>query len=431
MIRLLLLLILACVSVCHAQSEAANVIYSYEARSCHKGKSGFSTAIAAANDALAAMVACGRGSPRNVVFTSTPSVGGTFTFTAEECRNFSKEKGTCFDQFGKPGGAWISGIGTMEIFAYPTCSTVGFSPTVQGDAWVCSPSAKCPASGTAATLGRLTTIASITETGWIVPAGSMPNPQCKNKCRVQHPGGSLRCTGYYPINGLVVGGSVYSSCSAEVTHTGTPCNYGGAGGIETLPEWVERPATYTLTEGNDDGGGDGGSDSEVLSWIGENTEQAATTLSTIAKNQVTSDQKAFDRNKSLLDKLDELLVKLKSIDDRGEAGGGGGDGNGGGDGTGKTTGGESVGEVNLDIDAPSGGLKSPGETNAGFKKLLAGTGINRAAGSCPTWTFDIKFLSVSPVMDTHCTLWSQNTAVFESLMIALWTLGALFLVLSA
>jgi hypothetical protein len=257
----------------------------------------------------------------------------------------------------------------------------------------------------------------------------MPNPQCKNKCRVQHPGGSLQCTGYYPINGLVVGGPVYSSCSAEVTHTGTPCNYGGAGGIETLPEWSDRPETFTQTEGNDDGG-DGGSDSEILSAIRENTEQAGTTLATIARNQSTSEDNAEYRNNLLLDKLDELLGKLTSIDSN-TGGGGGGGGNSGENGTGTTTGGESVGQVNLDIDAPSGGLKSPGETNAGFQKLLSGTGITRAAGTCPTWTFDIRFLNVAPVMDTHCALWSQNAAVFESLMLALWTLGALFLVLSA
>jgi hypothetical protein len=316
---------------------------------------------------------------------------------------------------------------TMQITAFPVCPSGFSNPKLTNDVWTCSP-ASCPSSGTAATLGRLTTISSITETGWIVPAGSMPNPQCKNKCRVQHPGGSLQCTGYYPINGLVVGGPVYSSCSADVTHTGTPCNYGGAGGIETLPEWSDRPATFTQTEGNDDGG-DGGSDSEILSAIRENTEKAASTLSKIASNQAVSEDNAEYQNNLLLYKLDELLGKLTSIDNK--TGGSGGGNNSGGDGTGKTTGGESVGEINVDIDAPAAGLKSPGETNAGFQKLLAGTGINRSAGSCPTWTFEIKFLSVSPVLDTHCALWAKNAAVFESLMMALWTLGALFLVLSA
>jgi hypothetical protein len=164
--------------------------------------------------------------------------------------------------------------------------------------------------------------------------------------------------------------------------------------------------------------------------ISDNTGKAASTLQKVAENQVKSEENAEGRNTSLLDKLDELLGKLTSIDTK-TGGGGGGGGNSGENGTGTTTGGESVGQVNLDIDAPSGGLKSPGETNAGFQKLLSGTGITRAAGTCPTWTFDIRFLNVAPVMDTHCALWSQNAAVFESLMLALWTLGALFLVLSA
>jgi hypothetical protein len=364
---------------------------------------------------------------RDVSYTSMAEIG-IQSFTMSTCIQPHHSWGCLFTSQSIEATTYYSVSLTFTISASAICPEGFSNPQYVDGAWKCSPG-RCPSEGTPDTLGRLTTISSITETGWIVPAGSMPNPQCKNKCRVQHPGGSLQCTGYYPINGLVVGGPVYSSCSAEVTHTGTPCNYGGAGGIETLPEWSDRPETFTQTEGNDDGG-DGGSDSEILSAIRENTEQAGTTLGTIARNQSTSEDNAEYRNNLLLDKLDELLGKLTSIDTK-TGGGGGGGGNSGENGTGTTTGGESVGQVNLDIDAPSGGLKSPGETNAGFQKLLSGTGITRAAGTCPTWTFDIRFLNVAPVMDTHCALWSQNAAVFESLMLAVWTLGALFLVLSA
>jgi hypothetical protein len=432
MIKVLFVLIIAFVPVCHAQTYPADVTFGFGDNqvSCGKGELGFATALAAANAVADRMMSCyGGGNPRKVEFIETPITGGVFVAMIEACENF--QRGQCFDQFGKPGGSWYYGKRSILISAWPTCSNSAFEPIIQGDAWVCSLTARCPVSGSMATLARLTTIKAITETGYIVPDGSMPNPQCTNKCRVQHPGGQLQCVGYYPLNGLIVGGPVHVSCSADVTYTGTPCNYGGLAGIETLPESVKRPASYTQVEGNDDGGGgDGGADSEILALIRDNTGKAASTLQKVAENQVKSEENAEGRNTSLLDKLDELLGKLTSIDTK-TGGGGGGGGNSGENGTGTTTGGESVGQVNLDIDAPSGGLKSPGETNAGFQKLLSGTGITRAAGTCPTWTFDIKFLNVAPVMDTHCALWSQNAAVFESLMLALWTLGALFLVLSA
>jgi hypothetical protein len=328
--------------------------------------------------------------------------------------------------------AYVSYSRSINIVGNATCPT-GFSPTVENGAYVCYPGG-CPAAGTPSSLGRLTTISAITEMGYIVPVGTMPNPQCNNQCRVQHAGGQLQCTGYYPINGLVVGGPVYSSCTIDVTHTGTPCNYGGQGGIETLDEFVSRPQSFTQEAGNNGGGGGGGDNDLLLSAIGDNTERtadgidfAATTLTQIAANQVSADQKAGERNTSLLNKLDQLLGKLTSIDAKtGQGGGGGPD-----DGEGETTGGTAIGDIGTSIDHPDAGFVVPGETHTGLQALLAGTGIERAPGSCPTWTFNIDFLDASIVMDTHCTLWQQNAAVLEALMLGLWTLGALFILLSA
>jgi hypothetical protein len=369
----------------------------------------------------------------NGVTFLTTQTQGPQTLILNTCLKAHQVGGCDFDNDTKLPVYASSSTLTMQVTSDVTCPAGFGNPKLTGETWTCSPAA-CAAAGTPSSLGRLTTISAITEMGYIVPVGSMPNPQCNKNCRVQHAGGQLQCTGHYPINGLVVGGPVYSSCTIDVTHTGTPCNYGGQGGIETLDEFVSRPASFTQQAGNN-GGGDGGGDNEVLlSAIGDNTERtadgidfAATTLTQIAANQVTADQKADARNTSLLNKLNDLLGKLTSIDAKTGQGGGGGPDEGEGD----TTGGSVIGDIGTSVDHPDAGFQLPGETHTGLQALLAGTGIERAPGSCPTWTFNIDFLDASVVMDTHCTLWQQNALVLEALMLGLWTLGALFIVLSA
>lgn len=418
----------------HAQvGDLAVVTYGYSTGiNCAIG-SGFpyTTSQAAASAGMTAVASCNASDPRkrNYSFVSSPLHGGMANYTYQRCSVFSTETNACT-------GNWDTLNGSFTIIASPACANTSFQAVLENGVYYCRPSACFPA-GTPSTLSWDTTIRGYTLNGTIISDGAPSNPQCKANCRVQHATGGvgLQGTAYFPPGGNTIGSPIHAVIEIDVTYTGDFCNIAGT---STFGEWTDRPATFTQTQGNDDGDGDtGGNTGRFDEQIAQSSAQIATSvggiggrLDTIANNIVLADNNTEARHTSLMARLGSMLDALNSIDGKTADNGTGTGGNGGSqNGTGTITGNSDIGDIAIYIEHPEGGLKAPGE--AGLQSLLSGSGITREAGLCPTWTFDIEYLGIAPVLDAHCTLWANNAATLELLFSAMWILAGLYIVLSA
>jgi len=301
------------------------------------------------------------------------------------------------------------------------------------------------AMGATANLIMQTYIQSIDEFGRSVPAGVMPNPQCRIGCVVQRPSGGEAsagaCVGYLePGVEREVGLDIWVSCSGDgIAQTGQTCNFANAD-LQGVDEQAELPQDSVIDSGSSNGGNGGlsGQDSANLQAIADNTALALEETSGVRSNVAAlgsvltglrNDMSGYETNAAArhtdaMGLFGDMKSLLQEIRDKP------GNGTGPGDGYEATNGpGELPGAPN--IEHPEGGLKAPGESAVdGFKSLLDNTPA-RAIGTCPTWTFDIEYFNRSYVMDAHCQLFETQRATVEAVMVIVWSIGALALVLRA
>lgn len=320
--------------------------------------------------------------------------------------------------------------------------------------------------GQLSTQSFATTIESINSFGEVVPAGSVPSPQCNgSRCIInKNPGGYL-CTGYIdPTVGRVAGAPFYLECSGpSVINTGISCNAVGADQQGVANYAGDFPSGYEQDAGPAGGGGSGGLDAvdkanlqataDNTAAIAINTEATSSNvrsmsnalqnkLDIVAQNQVTGESNDESRHQEQKGILNGMLSALNSIDRKTGTGSSG-------SGSGIQCGGPNQPACNVSLggtvvdgvigampsdpvaEAPQGGLVSPGEGNlTDFKTALTNAAI-RPAGTCPTWNLQLDYFNRNYVFDQHCGIFNDNRATLEAICLVVWSVGALAIVLKA
>lgn len=298
--------------------------------------------------------------------------------------------------------------------------------------------------GSPARLVNLTTIDSFTVDGLIVPAEYPANPQCVDRCIAQHAGGTSDGVIAYTDIGtsIEVGTGIYVVVTQGITLSGQTCNFNGAD-VQGAPTPEPLPPLDQLTNLNDFRGASGSSggsgsppldanDKANLAAIAENTASTSsniTAMSSVILGKLSSNETAAGgRQVESMAALNGIRDALNSIDSK--TGNGSGNSNVSSDGYQATGGIGDLGGIEA-IAVPDGGLKSPGEALVTDFKTTLNLSPWRDAGTCPTWTLNVDYFSRSYVFDNHCTLFNDNRAVLESVMVVVWTLAALATVLKA